>query len=179
MSTKQRIIERLEYWSGGEWSRDQMEAAASDVIGITSPLSMPAHPTWIVQRHVELACAEFCVNWTQATRLSIVAVKNLLEEYFEGIDVEITRFHYGPNFRNGFDIRLNSLPRERHMECGQKPEDVSPERPLIIVTADDRFFHAQAMASIGPASALAVGLNLFVAEHVRRRQASAPEALRT
>lgn len=119
-------------------------------------------------------------HWPTIGRLPNKDIRELLERYFEGLDVKIEQVDHNPpgwsGFRIGFDVTLNSLPKMKIVFCGQDRDEIPANHQVIGVQVDDVHLHAEAGFYGDAAQALAAGFNVFVREWLdleeRRRGAA-------
>ncbi len=110
----------------------------------------------------EAACDEFFFRWPAGRKPTPDQFLALLEQYFEGIPVEVQYTTF--DGRSRFEIQLTSLRKLRHADAGCEPGP--PVFQHIIMCCDGASgFHVFTDAFGGATEALAYGLYVFVKEH--------------
>lgn len=109
----------------------------------------------------------FFVKWSAETRIADADLVDLLGMFFEGFPVSMSRTNLPRGYRQGFDIMLDTLPHHKMVWAGQDPKEVVAHPQMICVQCSDEHFHAFGSGH-ELASALAVGLNVYVRDYMTR-----------
>lgn len=124
-------------------------------------------PTHGAVCYADAARHAFFTKWTDDTRLDDDDLESLIEMYFdEGIRVTIERVDYfGGRGRHGFNVTLEDFPTYTIYWSDQDRSEARPEKQVILVQTRGSFHADTSAPMLRAATALAVGLNVFIRQY--------------